>query len=85
MIINRRIAFQGTKVSWCSWLSRQSNTLKVSGSSPGEANLFAFFFISASFPCSRTRLHTYSCSAFFFSLSLTFIFGEKELRIRAAD
>ena len=23
-------------VSWCSWLSRQSNTLKVSGSSPGE-------------------------------------------------
>ncbi|MQL92993.1 hypothetical protein Taro_025646 [Colocasia esculenta] len=26
-----------TKVSWCSWLSRQSNTLKVSGSSPGDA------------------------------------------------
>ncbi|KAA0033920.1 hypothetical protein E6C27_scaffold43059G001110 [Cucumis melo var. makuwa] len=26
-------------VSWCSWLSRQSNTLKVSGSSPGDANL----------------------------------------------
>ena len=24
-------------VSWCSWLSRQSNTLKVSGSSPGDA------------------------------------------------
>lgn len=24
-------------VSWCSWLSRQSNTLKVSGSNPGEA------------------------------------------------
>ncbi|KAJ7944874.1 hypothetical protein O6P43_034204, partial [Quillaja saponaria] len=23
--------------SWCSWLSRQSNTLKVSGSSPGDA------------------------------------------------
>ncbi|CAN1199463.1 Sugar transporter ERD6-like 5, partial [Linum perenne] len=23
--------------SWCSWLSRQSNTLKVSGSNPGEA------------------------------------------------
>lgn len=30
------------KVSWCSWLSRQSNTLKVSGSSPGDANLFTF-------------------------------------------
>ena len=33
-------------VSWCSWLSRQSNTLKVSGSNPGEANediLFVFF------------------------------------------
>ena len=27
------------KVSWCSWWSRQSNTLKVSGSSPDEANL----------------------------------------------
>ena len=28
------------KVSWCSWSSRQSNTLKVSGSSPDEANLW---------------------------------------------
>ena len=27
-------------VSWCSWLSRQSNTLKVSGSSPGDATFF---------------------------------------------
>ena len=26
-------------VSWCSWLSRQSNTLKVSGSNPGDAIL----------------------------------------------
>ena len=25
------------KVSWCRWLSHQSNTLKVSGSNPGEA------------------------------------------------
>ena len=25
------------RVSWCSWLSRQSNTLKVSGLNPGEA------------------------------------------------
>ncbi|KAI3343098.1 hypothetical protein F4824DRAFT_444486 [Ustulina deusta] len=29
-------------VSWCSWLSRQSNTLKVSGSSPGEINRILF-------------------------------------------
>ena len=29
-------------VSWCSWLSRQSNTLKVSGSSPGDA-ILSFF------------------------------------------
>ena len=35
MIINRT---PWTKeVSWCSWLSRQSNTLKVSGSNPGDA------------------------------------------------
>ncbi|PPD93221.1 hypothetical protein GOBAR_DD09843 [Gossypium barbadense] len=26
-------------VSWFSWLSRQSNTLKVSGSSPGDARI----------------------------------------------
>ena len=32
-----------TKVSWCSWLSRQSNTLKVSGSSPGEASYLFLF------------------------------------------
>ena len=30
------------KVSWCSWLSRQSNTLKVSGSNSGEA-IYLFF------------------------------------------
>ena len=30
-------------VSWCSWLSRQSNTLKVSGSNPGDA-IFPFLF-----------------------------------------
>ncbi|KAI0816092.1 hypothetical protein GGR55DRAFT_625160 [Xylaria sp. FL0064] len=33
-------------VSWCSWLSRQSNTLKVSGSSPGEINTSCAFFFS---------------------------------------
>ena len=33
----------GIRVSWCSWLSRQSNTLKVSGSSPGDAIVFFFF------------------------------------------
>ncbi|PPS03978.1 hypothetical protein GOBAR_AA16674 [Gossypium barbadense] len=36
-------------VSWCSWLSRQSNTLKVSGSSPGDAtycfSTFVFDFV----------------------------------------
>ena len=31
-----------SKVSWCSWLSRQSNTLKVSGSNPGDAKCFLF-------------------------------------------
>jgi hypothetical protein len=30
-------------VSWCSWLSRQSNTLKVPSSNLGEA-IFHFFF-----------------------------------------
>ena len=33
------------KVSWCSWLSRQSNTLKVSGSSPGDAISSILFYI----------------------------------------
>ena len=33
------------KVSWCSWLSRQSNTLKVSGSNPGEAIFSKHFYI----------------------------------------
>jgi hypothetical protein len=33
------------KVSWCSWLSRQSNTLKVSGSNPGEAKCKLFLFL----------------------------------------
>lgn len=32
-------------VSWCSWLSRQSNTLKVSGSNPGDA-IFSFSFLN---------------------------------------
>lgn len=32
-------------VSWCSWLSRQSNTLKVSGSTPGEAILFTSLYL----------------------------------------
>ncbi|KAK4454133.1 hypothetical protein QBC34DRAFT_394346 [Podospora aff. communis PSN243] len=41
-------------VEWCSWLSRQSNTLKVSGSNPGliiamdphrPAVLFWLFFL----------------------------------------
>ena len=34
------------QVEWCSWLSRQSNTLKVSGSSPGSINFLAFLHIS---------------------------------------
>ena len=34
-------------VLWCSWLSRQSNTLKVSGSNPGEA-IFSFFVLFCS-------------------------------------
>ena len=33
-------------VSWCSWLSRQSNTLKVSGSSPGDAMFLILFCFS---------------------------------------
>ena len=37
---------QGNRVEWCSWLSRQSNTLKVSGSSPGSINFLAFLHIS---------------------------------------
>ena len=38
---NSFIPARATKVvSWCSWLSRQSNTLKVSGSNPGDANDF---------------------------------------------
>ena len=35
ILINRAPETKG--VSWCSWLSRQSNTLKVSGSNPGDA------------------------------------------------
>jgi hypothetical protein len=31
-------------VLWCSWLSRQSNTLNVSGTNPGEA-IFASSFL----------------------------------------
>ncbi|KAI1757175.1 hypothetical protein F4782DRAFT_217369 [Xylaria castorea] len=40
-------------VSWCSWLSRQSNTLKVSGSSPGEINVFLSLLaeFGNGFPC----------------------------------
>ena len=34
------------KVSWCSWLSRQSNTLKVSGSNPGEAIIVFIYSIN---------------------------------------
>ena len=37
-------------MSWCSWLSRQSNTLKVSGSSPGDANFsLAFYLLTLNF------------------------------------
>ena len=32
-------------MSWCSWLSRQSNTLKVSSSSLGDAIFAIFIFI----------------------------------------
>jgi hypothetical protein len=35
-------------VSWCSWLSRQSNTLKVSGSNPGDAILLRYSFLGQS-------------------------------------
>lgn len=43
-------------VSWCSWLSRQSNTLKVSGSSPGEAK-FPLSFLLFSFSNPRIRAY----------------------------
>ena len=36
--------FTVTLVSWSSWLSHSSNTLKVFGSSPGDANCSIFFF-----------------------------------------
>ena len=42
--VNINFKHLNSEVSWCSWLSRQSNTLKVSGSSPGEANIFSYFF-----------------------------------------
>jgi hypothetical protein len=42
------VKFKQQMVSWCSWLSRQSNTLKVSGSNPGEANS-SFFFAAQSY------------------------------------
>ncbi|KAJ3681293.1 hypothetical protein LUZ60_015782 [Juncus effusus] len=52
-------------VSWCSWLSRQSNTLKVSGSNPGEAILFFHFSVfSSSFHAA-----CYSKSFFFLHFS----------------
>jgi hypothetical protein len=41
-------------VSWCSWLSRESNTLKVSGSSLGEIRCF-FFLLSET--CLFSSLH----------------------------
>ena len=40
--------FPTITVSWCSWLSRQSNTLKVSGSNPGEAILTSYIFSTIS-------------------------------------
>ena len=45
--------------SWCSWLSRQSNTLKVLGSNPGEDTSFLFCILSGYFEnsCLRHR-HT---------------------------
>ena len=33
-----------TKLNWCSWLSRQSNTLKVAGSSPAFSTVVRFCF-----------------------------------------
>ena len=36
-------AFDSKEVSWCSWLSRQSNTLKVCCSNPGDAMFFFLF------------------------------------------
>ena len=46
--VNINFKHLNSKVSWCSWLSRQSNTLKVSGSSPGDAIIF-FWVILYSF------------------------------------
>ena len=47
-----------SKVSWCSWLSRQSNTLKVSGSSPGDARDCGFKFFSFLVVCTLIPTHT---------------------------
>jgi len=43
--------------SWCSWLSHKSNTLKVSGSNPGENSCSFFFSISFFFQ----KTHKYFC------------------------
>jgi hypothetical protein len=43
------------KVSWCSWLSRQSNTLKVSGSNPGDAKIFPSFLFFTSQKSERNK------------------------------
>lgn len=55
-------------VSWCSWLSRQSNTLKVSGSNPGEA---MFCFVLCFYNCyvsSKEMIHG-SCFGHFLFLT----------------
>ena len=47
-LISGRVEFtlqQSAMVGWCSWLSRQSNTLKVSGSSPGLIMIVSFLLM----------------------------------------
>ena len=68
--VNINFKHLNSKVSWCSWLSRQSNTLKVSGSSPGEANLFAFFLFLQVFPAPELDFIHILALLFFFSLYL---------------
>ena len=40
-----RMISTSLQVRWCSWLSRQSNTLKVGGSSPPRIMVYSFAFV----------------------------------------
>ncbi|KAI0843161.1 hypothetical protein F5Y06DRAFT_257037, partial [Hypoxylon sp. FL0890] len=57
-------------VSWCSWLSRQSNTLKVSSSNLDEIIFFYFLFTSQPLLSFCTYLPTYLVAICSISLSL---------------